>query len=850
MKKLLIALALELVVAIMPATMSAIPNKMVSVGLTTTDSLIWKTFSCLPSFDGKTPNIGLAGVFSGYIGDDLIIAGGSNFPYAPPSDGGIKCFHSDIYVLGKNNDWKIFKNCLPDSLAYGITVQIHGGLLLIGGNDIHECSDKVYYLSLNRGKPCIQEWPSLPYPISNATGTRVGNKVYLAGGIKSVIAPKATSSFLVLDLDSKDKKWNELTSWPGSPRAFAVCCAQSDGYDDCFYLFSGRGNDGMQPRYELDDAYCYNPRLNKWSVLKGKFDVMAGSAVAYGTNHILLLGGRNSKNEDEHKLLLYHTVTKTIIDKVLPKDFIIPVTTNLVKDPHGDIVMTSGEVAPGVRTPILYKASLKSSIHHLSIVDYMVIAFYFLALLFIGWHFSKRQKSSEDYFKGGGRIPWFVVGLSIFGTALSAITFMSMPAKAFSTDWSYMFYNAGIILVVPIIVLLFIPYYRKLNVTTAYEYLEVRFNSAVRVICSAAFILFQVGRMAVILLLPSIALNIVTGVNIYLCVGAMGIFSLLYTMMGGVEAVAWTDALQVIVLIGAAITVLVLACVHLPNGLGSSISATCAAGKFNLGSTAFDLRQSTLWTVLIATVFTNITTYGTDQTIVQRYLTTKTVKEARKSVYVNAIMTVPVTILFFLVGTAIWAFYHFSPGALSMSVQNQDAILPWFISTQLPSGVIGLVIAGIFAAAMSTLSGSMNSAATAFVTDIYSKIRPSSAQDGEKKLMLARIVTLLVGIIGIAFAFMMATWEIKSLWDEFAKLLGILLGGLGGLFLLGFITKRANSFGAICGIIASIIVQILVINGGYVNLLLYSTTGFISCFVVGYLASLLAPSSFNQQSII
>jgi SSS family solute:Na+ symporter len=303
-------------------------------------------------------------------------------------------------------------------------------------------------------------------------------------------------------------------------------------------------------------------------------------------------------------------------------------------------------------------------------------------------------------------------------------------------------------------------------------------------------------------------------------------------------------------LIGAAITVLVLACVHLPNGLGSSISATCAAGKFNLGSTAFDLRQSTLWTVLIATVFTNITTYGTDQTIVQRYLTTKTVKEARKSVYVNAIMTVPVTILFFLVGTAIWAFYHFSPGALSMSVQNQDAILPWFISTQLPSGVIGLVIAGIFAAAMSTLSGSMNSAATAFVTDIYSKIRPSSAQDGEKKLMLARIVTLLVGIIGIAFAFMMATWEIKSLWDEFAKLLGILLGGLGGLFLLGFITKRANSFGAICGIIASIIVQILVINGGYVNLLLYSTTGFISCFVVGYLASLLFPSNIKTNNSI
>lgn len=186
--------------------------------------------------------------------------------------------------------------------------------------------------------------------------------------------------------------------------------------------------------------------------------------------------------------------------------------------------------------------------------------------------------------------------------------------------------------------------------------------------------------------------------------------------------------------------------------------------------------------MLIATVFTNITTYGTDQTIVQRYLTTDSEKAARKGVYTNAALTVPASLLFFLLGTALWAFYKFHPQELSMSIADSDAILPWYMSTALPRGVLGLVIAGLFAAAMSTLSSSMNSAATAFVTDIYRKVRPDR---GERHMLsAARWATFVLGMVGILFAVVMASWDIKSLWDEFSKFLGILLGGLGGLFLL------------------------------------------------------------------
>ena len=800
--------------------------------LTETDVIRWDTSLSLPQLDG-TPNIGIAGVFSGRIDGKLLIAGGANFPDRTPEANGEKRYHQDLYLYDASRGWQVIRDALPAPRAYGISVTLPEGVLCIGGCDASDCTDQVSLLTLDGDRPRFTPWPSLPRPLANAAG---------AGGIEQVGGgTAATRNFFMLDLHDRGRGWQELPPWPGPARAFAVAASQSDGFDNCFYLFSGRDFSGDSPWTVHKDGYRYNPRLGSWDRLEGEFPVMAGTAAPFGTNHILLIGGRNGTNSDDRMLRLYHTITETLTEVPVSDEIDLPVTTNVLPDDDG-ILITSGEIRPGVRTPVLLRGTLQSTIHRLTGLDIGVITLYFLSLALIGWYFSKNQKTSDDYFKGGGRIPWFIVGLSIFGTALSAITFMAIPAKAYATDWSYLLFNSGIVLAVPVIVLLFIPFYRRLNVTTAYEYLEARFNPLVRILCSIAFILFQIGRMGVVLLLPSIALNVVTGFDIFLCITLMGILSLAYTLMGGIEAVAWTEALQVVVLLGAAVTVLIIVCLQLPEDLGTIVASASEAGKFNLGSTAFDLRQPTVWTVLIATFFTNITTYGTDQTIVQRYLTTATEREARKGVYVNAALTIPATILFFLVGTALWAFYRHYPAELSMAVRDSDAILPWYISTQLPSGVLGLIIAGLFAAAMSTLSSSMNSAATAFVTDIHRKLSPA-ARDGRALLRTARLSTLVLGLVGVGFALMMASWEIKSLWDEFSKILGILLGGLGGLFLLGLTTRRANTFGALCGIAASIVVQILVARSGYVNLLLYSTTGFLSCFIVGYLASLCAPRS-------
>jgi len=474
--------------------------------------------------------------------------------------------------------------------------------------------------------------------------------------------------------------------------------------------------------------------------------------------------------------------------------------------------------------------------NQLMLPDVLVIVLYFSVLAWMGYFFSKRQKSTNDYFKGGERIPWWAAGLSIFGTALSAITFMAIPAKTYSTDWSYFMLNMTIFLAAPIIVFVFIPFYRGLNITTAYEYLEIRFNIVVRLIGSLSFILFQIGRMGVVMFLPSIALNVATGIDIYLCIALMGIVSLVYTMLGGIEAVIWTDVMQVIVLLGGAIISLVIIVLSVKGGFLGIVEVAGENKKFNILDFTWSLQQPTVWVMLLGGIFSNIITYGTDQTMVQRYLTTKSQKEAAKSVWTNALLTIPATFIFFFVGTALFVFYRIYPNEMNSDLLLNDAIFPWFISTQLPPGISGLLIAGIFSASMSSLSSSMNSAATSYSTDIHFRFKWNKKSN---ELSVARYATLIIGIAGVLFALFMATLDIKSLWDEFQKILGLLIGGLGGVFLLGIISKKANTPGALTGMVTSIIVQFLVAYYQPVHLLTYTATGVISCFIAGYLGSFL-----------
>lgn len=845
-----------------------------------------KTVGVLPGNISGESHVGVAGAFSGIIGNHLIIAGGANFPDEKPWNGGIKQFHDDVYVYRIDKDTVILENNqfhLAEPKAYGASVTLPEGILCIGGNNSLTCFSSVFLIEENPTSGIsFSDFPELPVPLSFATATLVGQDVYVAGGSSSVDGIDSENHFFKLDLSKRNSsnfEWEVLPSFPGKGRIYSVIAGQSNGTRICIYLFGGRNVDEKKQVRVFTDGIVYDPVLRKWEPITTmeslEFPVMAGTAYSEGANNIVFLGGADGglllkeqalrqrfadlvrqkdtaeiskykeeriKYYEEHPgfskdIVLFNTITRRLI-KGGEFESVCPVTTNAIPY-NGGAFVTSGEIKPGVRTPEIYYVSAVGQIFHFGWLNSIVIFLYFFVLLVIGFIFSRKQKSTDDYFKGGGRIPWWAAGLSLFGTALSAITFMAVPAKTFATDWSYFAFNMSIFLVAPIIIILFIPFYRRLNVTTAYEYLEMRFNLTIRLIGSISFILFQIGRMGVILLLPSLALNVVTGIDVFTCIALMGLVSLLYTLMGGIEAVIWTDVIQVIVLLSGALVAIFLMLGSIDGGFSTAFDAAVSSRKFNLIDLRLSLREPTIWVMIIGGLFTNITTYGTDQTMVQRYLTTKTEKEARQSVWTNAWLTIPASILFFSIGTVLFVFYRTYPDLNNPTLMNTDSIFPWFIASEMPAGLSGLLIAGIFAAAMSSLSSSMNSGATAYATDIHFRFGLTS---GVSNLKVARITTLVIGLMGTLFAMFMASWNIQSLWDEFNKIIGLVIGSLGGLFLLGILTRKANGAGALVGVIVSIAVQIFVSNNHSVHLLLYTATGVVSCFVFGWLSSFVFPS--------
>lgn len=849
----------------------------------------------LPPNSSYSTQPGLAGPYTGIDDGVLIVAGGANFPDKLPWKGGPKTYYTEIFILKTNTtgeySWEKTNQKIPFASGYGGAVETPLGLFCFGGNTADKSISESWFIHYNSLTESIEikTGPELPVPLTNFAFAKVDGNIYVAGGLTK-LSGASGNHFFQLQMSGNnpmDWTWEALPPWQGKSRAFAVGVGQSNGETNCFYLFSGRNIQPGNDPVILYDAHVYNPYLNRWSVVsegdQKEFPFMDGTAFPAGAATIVFPSGANGElmkkqleienqialvksteaNESEldslqaallhhlnnhsgfgNEMMAFNTITNEIYSVgQLPGTGQVNATA--VKW-GTEVFIPSGEIRPGVRTPGTLKITIDKESKHLVFLDLVVIALYFLILSWMGWFFSKRQKNTNDYFKGGGRVPWWAAGLSIFGTALSAITFMAIPSKTFATDWSYFMLNMTIFMVAPIIVFVFIPFYRKMNITTAYEYLEARFNIVIRLIGSLSFILFQVGRMGVVMFLPSIALNVVTGIDIFVCITLMGIISLIYTMMGGIEAVIWTDVMQVIVLLGGAILSLILIINAVDGGFVEIVKTAAENHKFNVIDLTSSLKQPTVWVMLLGGIFANITTYGTDQTMVQRYLTTKSVKNAKQSVWTNAILVIPATFIFFFVGTALFVFYQHYPQELNPTFTNNDAIFPWYIASQLPAGISGLLIAGIFAAAMSSLSSSMNSTATAYATDIHFRFNWSKEVGG---LRVARIATLVIGLVGILFALMMATMDVKSLWDEFQKILGLVIGSLGGVFLLGILTKRANSPGVLIGIVISIVVQVLVAIHEPVHLIAYAATGVISCFIAGYITSLFFKSDSSQSNL-
>ncbi len=478
------------------------------------------------------------------------------------------------------------------------------------------------------------------------------------------------------------------------------------------------------------------------------------------------------------------------------------------------------------------------------LVNYIVLGAYLTVLVAMGFYFARRGTSTDDFFLAGRRIPWWAAGLSIFGTQLSAITYLAMPARAYATDWALLILNIGIFAIAPFVIYLYLPFFRRLNITTAYEYLEKRFNVSIRLFGSLSFVTFQLGRMGIVVLLPALALSAVTGLNVYLCIAMMGILSTIYTVLGGIEAVIWTDVLQAVVLIGGAFVALGIIVVNLDGGFSELVSVAIENRKFNLAHLNWDWTSDALIVVILGAIFTNsLVPYTTDQAVIQRYLTTPDERQAAKAIWLNGFLAIFAGVLFLLVGTGLFVFYKANPQRL-VPLEKTDQIFALFIARQMPPGLAGLVIAGVFAAAMSSLDSSMHSISTAVTTDFIRRFIPHLSES--KYLLFARCLTIALGISGTATAMLLASIEIRYLWDFFLGIMGLLGGTLAGLFMLVIFTQRVGAAHAWIGAVASIGMLLYVKLATDLNSLLYGAIGVITCFSVACLSSMIIPTKVER----
>ena len=809
----------------------------------------------LPSLPVKAS---LAQTYSGTSGQALIVAGGIGLH---DSNVGIPVGFDTIFVLeDPEGAWQTVSTVLPSARWGGVSVTFDGTVICAGGRDAERCYDDVFALDWKKGEIITTPLPALPSPLADMCGAVLRHSdertfLYVAGGHDNVDGQGDRRVFWRLELSQSIKKmhWHPLEPWPGPGRYHAAAAVQGDS----FFLVGGSASDGIDgvndEPISLRDAYRFDPSSSGldgiWKRIADlPYPVVAAPSPlpSLGQSHVAVLGSatssagiwpraRSAPQTISNNLLLYHIVTDTWSSR----GEILSETASVlapVVDWKGRSVVVGGRLAIAGRSTAVLSWRAIPPAPQFGWVGWSVVAGYFTALLGMGYYFSKRERSTDDFFFAGRRIPWWAVGLSIFGTQLSAITFIAIPGVAYATDWVRMLNSFMVMAVLPVAIFVFLPFFCRLRVSTAYEYLELRFNPLVRMVSSSIFIVYQLMRIGVVVYLPSLALSAVTGADIVTCVVAMTIVSTVYTVMGGIEAVIWTDVVQVFVLLGGALLSLA-ALIYLVGGIGETIAIGAAAGKFHTINSGWDPTELVLWVMIAGPFFTILQSYVSDQTTVQRYLVTADERQAARGMWLNVVIVIPVTLLFYGIGSALFAYYKTFPERVAIG--KNDEVFPWFIVEHLPSGISGLVIAAVFAASMSSLDSSMNSVATAIVCDFYRRWWP--AVDDARCLRLARWITVATGVFGGGVAIMLARTDISSIWDTLRTIFGFFGGPLLGVFLLAALTRRTNSVGALVGLAMGILTTLLAVKYTALNFMLYGMIGTLSCLFGGVLVSLVVP---------
>lgn len=437
----------------------------------------------------------------------------------------------------------------------------------------------------------------------------------------------------------------------------------------------------------------------------------------------------------------------------------------------------------------------------LSTIDLLVLVGYLLTVVGIGLWLGRHGSSPDEYMAANRSLPGWAVGLSMFGSYVSSISFLANPGKAYAANWNPFVFSIATPIAAAVAVRWFMPFYRHTGEVSAYEHLEHRFGAWARTYAVVCFLLYQMARMGTVIYLLALAVAPLTGWRVEVTILVTGTLMTFYTLVGGIKAVVWTGVLQSAVLVAGTLICLGAIIWQTPGGLREIVSTGVAEDKFSPGAFGASLTdpQPSFWVMFVFGLFTHLTNFGIDQSYVQRYITARDDREAAKSIWITALFYLPVAAIFFFIGTGLYVFYKLQPALLGAGIAA-DRVFPLFISTRLPSGAAGLVVAGIFAASMDS---NLNSMATLTFCDIYQRYLRPQAGERESMLMLY-FSTFFWGVasVGIALAMIRVSLALDAWWN----MAGIFSGGVLGLFLLGLISRRADNMAGAMGVVVGVLV--------------------------------------------
>ena len=798
--------------------------------------------------------------FSGFLSDGrFLVAGGSYF------DGGEKMYSADVTVREMGGTWKKVGE-LPHPVAEGVSCVVEldkkGYLFCAGGTDGKTTSAEAFLLSPENGVVSVEILMNLPEPVAMGSAAADGAKIY-------VVSSKSVFAMTLYDKAHQGKaEWVKVAEIPGPARTQMVAAIQNgDQKEKMLVVYGGFDAATKQP---LHDGYGLVLSTGEWKTLAPlpeNSTTIGAALLPSGHQHLLLVGGfgekgwidraiNGSSETDpvklgwQRKILAYNCVTDAWCEygEIAPNDkprcgAAAAIRPGKTPEQY-TLLIAGGEIAPATRTDAVSVASFRKT-GKFGATAWAVVGVYALLMVGMACFFIFKKKDENDYFRGGNRIPWYVAGMSIFATMLSSITFIAIPTQAYLQDWRYFVMAFFIIGMAPVAIYYYLPFFCRLGITSAYEYLEKRFNLGVRLFGSAAFVVFMVCRVAVVTLLPAIALNAVTGISIDACILICGILTMIYCSLGGLEAVIWSDFVQGIVLMGGAVSVLVLLILK-TGGDGSHFSTFWnVASTYNKNAMwdfRFILTQPVFWVVAVQGLISNLSSYTSDQCVIQRYIATPDENATKRSLWFNGCMSVFAQVVFYGIGMALFAFYHTHPEAMDVTMPKGDSVLPIFMATEMPPWLAGLVIAAVFAATISTLSANLSSASTAVVTDFIKRFKPDIP--GKAQIRCGQVCTYVVGIIGVLAALTLARMESSALIDNFNKYIAMLTAGLTGLFFMGVFMPRIKGVAAVLGLAANYFVcfscEILHCDvfGLKFHPFLLGGIGLVVCVLVAYVASL------------